>query len=322
VTAGTMTRHEGFVHGVGFYEDDDEFVRMFAPFCQAGLDEGAPTVVRVEERRAGLLRDHLDNTDGVEFLAYDDQYVHAPGAMAGALDLIARHSPSGGKRLRLLGELPPLAGLARDTWIRYEATANHVLRALPVHALCPYDARGMSPAARSELLRTHHTIASPWGPEIENAAYEEPEQFIRARHDGVRDPLEADAPRLEMLDPNPSNTRHVLEAVAREMQLPPAQVDSLLLGVTEVLGNAIRHGGRPVQLRAWSRPGRVVVSVRDAGEGPTDPFVGLVPIEPGVREGGLGLWIAHQLCPEIALSVTDDGFTVRLAVGMGQASPS
>jgi anti-sigma regulatory factor (Ser/Thr protein kinase) len=70
-----------------------------------------------------------------------------------------------------------------------------------------------------------------------------------------------------------------------------------------------------VSLRAWAAPGRVVVAVSDAGPGPADPLVGLVAPPPGTRTSGLGLWIAHELCEAVALSVTADGFTVRLVAG-------
>lgn len=85
--------------------------------------------------------------------------------------------------------------------------------------------------------------------------------------------------------------------------------------MSEAVGNAILHGRPPVLVRGWGRPGRVVISVRDAGEGPSDPLVGLLPGDPDARDGGLGLWIAHQLCPETALSSTSGGFTVRFAAG-------
>jgi hypothetical protein len=31
---------------------------------------------------------------------------------------------------------------------------------------------------------------------------------------------------------------------------------------------------------------------------------------------GLGLWLAHQMSPHVALSRTDDGFTIRLTAGV------
>jgi hypothetical protein len=55
----------------------------------------------------------------------------------------------------------------------------------------------------------------------------------------------------------------------------------------------------------------LVVAVHDSGDGPVDPLVGLRLSDSGARSGR-GLWIAHQLDLDVALTVSDDGFTVRL----------
>ena len=58
------------------------------------------------------------------------------------------------------------------------------------------------------------------------------------------------------------------------------------------------HGHPPVVLRLWAQPGRVTATVTDTGDGPTDPFVGLLPAghpDQPPDDRGLGLWISHQL---------------------------
>lgn len=96
---------DGFVHGVGFYGSDEEFGRTFAPFCEAGLASGVPTVVRLEALQVGLLRSTLGSSDGLVFLPHEDQYPHPPGALASVLELLDRHTAKGTEPLRLLGEL-------------------------------------------------------------------------------------------------------------------------------------------------------------------------------------------------------------------------
>jgi anti-sigma regulatory factor (Ser/Thr protein kinase) len=61
-------------------------------------------------------------------------------------------------------------------------------------------------------------------------------------------------------------------------------------------------------------PRRIVVLVRDRGPGPADPYVGLRPV-PGAPTGGMGLWLAHQLCTYVDMVREPDGFTVRLVAG-------
>jgi anti-sigma regulatory factor (Ser/Thr protein kinase) len=59
-----------------------------------------------------------------------------------------------------------------------------------------------------------------------------------------------------------------------------------------------------------------VVAVTDGGDGPTDPFAGLLPARNG-SGGGLGLWLTHQLCDHVTLGRTGEGFTIRLVAETG-----
>lgn len=305
---------DGLVHAVGFYGTDEEFLRTFVPFCEAGLAGGEATVVRVAGHKATLLQSVLSDPDGVVFLPHDDQYRHPAGALTSTLDLCDRHTAGGSRPVRLLGELPTLSGLSRDTWIRYEAAVNQVLAGLPVRALCACDTRVTTDVVQAALVQTHHLVVGPDGRDEPNARYEDAEAFMTSRR-AVVDPLEDARPHVELVDPTPLETRQAIAALARDMQLGPGATGDLLIGVNEVLTNAIVHGRGPVIVRSWGTRGRVVAAIRDAGEGPEDPFAGLLPLAPGVREDGLGLWITHQLCAETSLSITDDGFTVRLAAG-------
>ena len=56
------------------------------------------------------------------------------------------------------------------------------------------------------------------------------------------------------------------------------------------------------------------MTVSDGGSGTTDPYAGLLPTA-RAPAGGLGLWLAHQLCDHVHLHSSPDGFTVRLIAG-------
>jgi Histidine kinase-like ATPase domain len=77
----------------------------------------------------------------------------------------------------------------------------------------------------------------------------------------------------------------------------------------------------PVRIRLWSAPDRVVATVSDRGDGPADPFAGLLPLT-DTSSAGLGLWLTHQLSSHVTLDTTDDGFTIRLIVGTPQPGRS
>lgn len=85
--------------------------------------------------------------------------------------------------------------------------------------------------------------------------------------------------------------------------------------------NAHIHGRSPVRSRLWTAPDRIVATVTDLGDGPTDPFAGLLPVS-NTSLGGLGLWLTHQLCSHVTLDTTDDGFTICLDVATPQPGRS
>ncbi|GAA2478630.1 ATP-binding protein [Winogradskya humida] len=88
----------------------------------------------------------------------------------------------------------------------------------------------------------------------------------------------------------------------------------LLVAVSETVTNAMKHGRPPVRVRAWTAPGRMVVTVTDARDGPADPLIGLMPA--GSDEvGGRGLWIAHQACAHVSTARDAEGWTIRMIAG-------
>ena len=104
-------------------------------------------------------------------------------------------------------------------------------------------------------------------------------------------------------------------------QFDATDVEHLVFAVGEAVTNALIHGRRPVRFRMWVAPHRLVATVTDRGDGPADPFVGLLPVT-DTSSAGLGLWLTHQLCSHVTLDTTDDGFTIRLVVGTPQPGRS
>ena len=77
--------------------------------------------------------------------------------------------------------------------------------------------------------------------------------------------------------------------------------------------NALVHGRPPVSLRAWAAPDRVVVKVTDAGSGPANPYVGMLPRNPEVDpEDANALHLVTRALSDVSLFTDVDGFTIRL----------
>lgn len=308
------------VHAVGFYGSDREFLEMSVPFCEAGIAAGEPTLVGVFPRQAELLRSAIVEPGKLLFTSHDEQYPHPPGALEGLRT--AWHNHTGGSTpFRIVGELSPSQGLDRDSWIRYEAAVNHELSDIPLRALCLFDTDELTTGVREELERVHPVIVTPEDGHQPNPRYQPPSTFMANRIQVVSDPLEAQPAAVDLADPSVRTVRRAVTYLAQTMELASSETDNLVLAVSEVATNALVHGEPPVSVCGWGVPGRVTVRVADAGPGPDDPLAGLrAASSEGEGAGaGFGLWIAHQLCPEIAMTATDDGFVVRLATGAARS---
>jgi anti-sigma regulatory factor (Ser/Thr protein kinase) len=201
-----------------------------------------------------------------------------------------------------------------EWWARYEATINHAFDQSPLWVLCLYDLRITSGDVLNDVTQTHPYLMTADGRHIANDRYLRPEVFLTQLRPAHPDPLEAASPLVHLVDPMPQAARHEVRKVSSVTRLPIAEVEGLVIAVCEALTNSICHGRPPVQLRLWADPDRVVVTVTDRGAGLTDPFAGLLPAATG-PPGGLGLWLAHQLCSLVTLDKSKDAFTVRLVAG-------
>ncbi len=95
---------------------------------------------------------------------------------------------------------------------------------------------------------------------------------------------------------------------------PPDVLADFLMAVDEITSNAVRHGAPPAGLRLWTAPGRLVATVRDSGDGLADPFAGYGPAHgQDLSAGGMGLWLARQLCDQVAIRRDEHGVSVRLS---------
>jgi len=127
--------------------------------------------------------------------------------------------------------------------------------------------------------------------------------------------VEQEEPDLVLTDPEPIGARHALRLLLEASALDRQQVDDLVGAVSEVVTNARLYGRPPVRLAAWDRDRQAIVTVSDGGEGPADPDAGVRPAKREVGAGGLGLWMARQMCEQVVMGRHADGFTIRLVVG-------
>jgi anti-sigma regulatory factor (Ser/Thr protein kinase) len=307
----TDTGQRGYDHSAAYYASDDELLSVAVPFLLGGVAADEPTVVSLEPERSELVRAALPRPSDVTFLVTDDVYSRPAAAIRQYRELMAGLVAGGARGIRIFGEVPRAAiATAWDWWARYEAAVNHAYDEFPLRSMCAYDLRTTPREVLDDVARTHPFVAGPGGGHDSNDHYVDPPAFLAAPRPMTPYPVQLTPPVADLVDPTPAAARHAVVAADRGA-LPAAEVEDLVIAVSEVVTNALSHGRPPVRVRVWTAPDHTVVTVHDSGRGPTDPFAGLVPTD----QGGFGLWLVHQLCAHVALHHDHTGFTVRLTAG-------
>jgi anti-sigma regulatory factor (Ser/Thr protein kinase) len=306
---------ERFVHETGLFESDSELLDLVVPFVEDGVVAGQPTLLAVSARHTELLGAATD-LSRLTVLVGADQYVRPAITIRTFRRVMAEYLAAGVEQVRVVGEIPdPGPGWGWDAWVRYEAVANHAFADLPLWAMCVYDTEVTPLSVLAGVRFTHELLAAGGGCHDRNPDYVDPEVFLAEQASVHRSPVTRESPAVELIEPTPAAARRTISYLGEHASLDAADLAGLVISVSEAVGNAMIHGRPPVLMQAWVAPGRVEVAVHDAGPGPTNPFVGMIP-EPG-RDGnhGLGLWIAHQLCSRVILTSWASGFTIRLIAG-------
>jgi anti-sigma regulatory factor (Ser/Thr protein kinase) len=315
---GAPTGRAGFRHEAAPYGSDEEFLALAVPFLADGIAAGDPTLLAIPAPLQRRVQEALGDPAGLTLLARE-QYRQPFTALQRNYQLFLDCVGTGDRwirQIRMIGAVPdPGIGTQWEGWVRYEAAINDLYAALPVWSICPYDTRSIAAEVLDDVERTHPYLVTADGEHRPNPRYTEPTAFLSERAHREIDPLEQSRPDLALTDPAPTDGRRAAAALAATTTLDRETIDGLVVGVSEALANAIRHGRPPVEFRAWAAPERVLVVVRDRGSGPSDPYAGYLPRRGEQVDSGLGLWITRQVCSRVTLIQTPEGFAVRLVAG-------
>jgi anti-sigma regulatory factor (Ser/Thr protein kinase) len=111
-----------------------------------------------------------------------------------------------------------------------------------------------------------------------------------------------------------SQVRALVLRQARAAGLAADRASDLVLAVSEVAANTLRHTRSSGTLAIWHDADEVVCEVRDEGV-ITDPLAGQRR-PPANACGGHGLWIVHQVCDLVELTSDASGTTVRMHMAL------
>jgi anti-sigma regulatory factor (Ser/Thr protein kinase) len=301
----------GFRHDVLFYDSVEELAAIAVPFLLEGLAVGDGAVIAAGPEVTDALREAVGDDSLVLVLERHALYrSRTPTAITTFRGLGEQAGP--GRRIRVIGEVD-FGTSAADwhEWQRYEAVINVAFAGSPLWGLCV-----MSNALPEPLLTsgrcTHPQVRTATG-RVVNSAYVDPATYLAGLP--VPDaPVESTPPVFAADDVTDfTGLRRTVRRVLSAVDGPDDLIEDFLLAVDEMSSNGIRHGRRPVGLRLWTAPGTLVCTIHDAGAGPTDPFAGYGPAHgEDLSAGGMGLWLARQLCDHVALRRDEHGSSVRL----------
>lgn len=286
-------------HSAFLYDTAAQYLGFLVPFICEGLHRDESVAVATSRRHIASLRRALGaDAATVRFLPSDEWYVRPVRTIAGWAEML-RAARAAGRVARLVGEVE-FRGDDRS-WVRFESALNAALTG-PGHLLCPYDRTHLPRHLVDAARRTHHVLHD--GGWHHSDAYVAPERFL----DEVAEPVHpVDGEPIIVIpvgDTVMGLRAHLRDRATAEDWLPPDRVEMLVLAISEIATNSIRHGGRHRELRVWVDRDAVVCEIADDGPHPPHPLAGYLPPSPGMP-GGMGLWLVAQTCD--ALSLRADG---------------
>jgi len=315
---------DAFRHEALFFAGDEEFLDGTLPFLEQALlgDEGV--MVATDGRKTELLRKCLGRSAApVEFV--DMETVgRNPARILPVWQGFLEENLASGRGASGIGE-PVWFGRSPAEVVEcqfHESLLNLAFEDGPGwNLLCPYDASLLAEPVLEAARRSHPYLAvgdaTDSGPgggrrrrneEFEHVVNVLPLSSALSEPRDAVDELEFEAHDLRAV-------RTFVRARAEDAALDPGRTADLVLAVSELAANSVRHGGGAGGLRTWREPSAIVCEVRDAGL-IDEPLVGRIKPAPD-QIGGRGLWLVNHLCDLVEVRSSEEGTVVRVRMNLG-----
>jgi len=309
-TAGPF-RHVGF-----FYRAASEYATTVAAFLGDGVAAGEPAFIAVPEGRLSLVADALGaDARRVEFADMTEMGRNPARIIPRVQAFVDLHA---GQHVRYVGE-PIWASRSRAELreaTRHEALVNLAFAGADAEILCPYDTTRLGQAVIAEARQTHPLLLSG-GDGGTSLEYSGP--FRLPSSCGAPLPAWPDTAMIHTYRSDLSQVRALVLKSAREAGLPDERAGDLVLAVSEVAANTLRHTPSSGTLAIWHDPHEIVCEIRDDGV-ISDPLAGRRRPAPDAL-GGHGLWLVHQVCDLVELRSDTTGTTVRMHMAIRSPRP-
>jgi anti-sigma regulatory factor (Ser/Thr protein kinase) len=279
-------------------------------FIREAIRRDEPVSVGLPAAGIRLLRERLGDeplVDYFDMLPLGRNPARILGAMLDFADIHA------GRPVRYVSQ-PQWAGrsAAEDGEVaRHEALVNLAFARISARVLCLYDDPGTAAGCCAE--QTHPSLLAG-GRAQPSRWFAGPGRVPAACHRPLSPPPPGAGGLIYRTD-----LRAVRRAVTRCAQaagLAGGRLTDLVIAVSELAANTLRHAGGTGTLWVWATPDEVICQVSDAGH-ITDPLAGRHRPPPG--EPGQGLWVVNQVCDLVELRSGPAGTTVRLRMRLADS---
>lgn len=295
---GTEFRHEALL-----YADSTEFLSALTGFVREAIAAGEPALVLLPAGRLALLRENVPDCPWVEYLDMLEAGRNPARLISIWLDFVhARATPG----LTVRGVVEPVWPERSPDELE-ECRIHEILLGIafdgrnPWTLLCPYDTASLDPAVVERARRSHPDGEGP----TRTPVPAEPASLL----DGALTPAPRDATHFVFDAGRLRDLRRLVNRAAERVGMGFRSED-LVLAVNEVATNSLAYGGGRGQLRLWAIDGGMICEVVDRGH-IRDPLAGRRR-PPNHRRGGLGLWLANQVCDLVQIRSRPEGTVVRL----------
>lgn len=264
----TAAAPAGLVHEALLYRDRGDMVAGVAAFVRDARDRGRAVLLALPPWSAEALRPELPEV-GADLVLVDMTELRNPGRIMSEMQsFVDGHA---GRPVSVVGEP---AWVDRDAdelseVARHEALVNVAFASSPMHTLCSYDAGRLGPEVLEDAARTHPLLREDG--ELRSVDIADPVGFWRERGRLAPPPETALALRLDLR--GLSTMRRLVADHALVAGIEPDRVDDLLVAVSELVNNAVRHGAGHPELRLWTEPAWIAVEVHNDGV-LADPLAG------------------------------------------------
>jgi anti-sigma regulatory factor (Ser/Thr protein kinase) len=306
-------RHQAMIGG-----DSAECVEAALNFVEDGLRQGEAVSIGLSAALGRRLGRVLGSQRLVAYFDMTELGRNPGRIIAAMLDFARTHA--GGTQAARDQSGPPLRYVSEPFWAgrsdaeraeaaRHEALVEPALAGAPATVLCVYNADRLDADTLACAQRMHPVVIT--GGEPRASAEYVGSGVVPPQCDRPLAPPPPGATRLVYRD-DLRAVRDTVAGCAARAGLAPGRTTDLVLAVSEVAANTLRHTQDRGTLHVWQASEEIICQIADSGQ-IADPLAGRRrPAADSFRHGGL--WVVNQVCDLVELRSGPDGTTVRMHV--------